>query len=98
MNTGRFLATNGFKMYVQWSYAKVPMYWLPKGWLPWYGEWILSFPRAPTGAVSIQVWQFACAAVIGVVFDAVKGVMTMIWETRAKAQEEKVKLKVEKMK
>jgi hypothetical protein len=39
--------------------------------VPWYGEWILSFPKAPRGSVSIMIWQYACSAVIGMVFEAV---------------------------
>ena len=27
-------------------------------------EWLLAFPRAQTGSVSIQVWGIACATVI----------------------------------
>lgn len=40
------------------------MFWIPSGWFPYYIEWLLSFPRAPVGSVSIQVWGMACAAVI----------------------------------
>ena len=35
--------------------------------MPWYVERILSFPRAPNGSVSIQVWGAACVTVIGIV-------------------------------
>jgi hypothetical protein len=40
------------------------MFWMPAGWLPYYVEWILSFPRAPLGSVSINVWGVACASMI----------------------------------
>jgi hypothetical protein len=37
--------------------------------VPWYVEWTLAFPRAPSGSVSINVWSAACAAVLTVVGD-----------------------------
>jgi tail-anchored protein insertion receptor len=53
------------------------MYWLPKGWLPWYGEWILAFPYAPRGSVSVQVWTMASGSILAMVIDAVKSVLTL---------------------
>jgi len=47
------------------------MFWIPQGWLPGYIEWILAFPRAPTGSVSMQVWWIACTTVITMVGEAV---------------------------
>ena len=49
------------------------MFWVPRGWVPYYVEWILSFPRAPLGSVSMQVWAAACLTVIVVCGEAVKG-------------------------
>lgn len=46
------------------------MFWIPKGWLPFWVEWILAFPRAPTGSVSIYIWSVACGSVIRMVSDA----------------------------
>ena len=46
------------------------MFWLPEGWVPYYVEWILSFPRAPLGSVSINVWGIACASMIALVAEA----------------------------
>ena len=46
------------------------MYWIPSGWLPSTAEWLLAFPRAPTGSISFQVWGLACASVIALVSDA----------------------------
>jgi hypothetical protein len=54
------------------------MYWLPKGWIPWYGEWILAFPYAPRGSVSVQVWQFACGAVLGMIFEALTALSALL--------------------
>lgn len=50
------------------------MFSLPSGWLPWQAEWVLSFPRAPMGTVSIQIWGGACAAVIELVVGTVTSV------------------------
>lgn len=35
-------------------------------------EWVLAFPRAPTGGVSVQVWGIACVSVIGMVGEGVQ--------------------------
>lgn len=48
------------------------MFWLPKGWVPGYVEWVLAFPRSPTGSVSIQVWGVACATAIKLVGAAIE--------------------------
>ena len=47
------------------------MFWIPQGWVPGYIEWVLSFPRAPKGSISIQLWHIACASVIGMISEAV---------------------------
>lgn len=49
------------------------MFWLPYGWFPYYAEWIISFPRAPLGSVSIASWQLACTGIIALVSDALRG-------------------------
>jgi hypothetical protein len=54
-------------MLIQFWFAKQPLFWLPRGWVPGYVEWILAFPRAPTGSISIQVWGIACASMISIV-------------------------------
>ena len=38
--------------------------------MPYYIEWILSFPKAPLGSISVQSWWIACASVILLVGDA----------------------------
>ncbi|MCJ1468637.1 GET complex subunit get1 [Pseudocyphellaria aurata] len=60
----RWIGTNGMRTIVQFWYAKRPLFWIPRGWVPWYIEWLLAFPRAPRGSVSIQIWGTACATVI----------------------------------
>jgi hypothetical protein len=64
------LSTNGLRLFLQFWYAKRALYWIPKGWAPYYAEWILSFPKAPLGSVSIQIWGIACANVISLVSEA----------------------------
>ncbi|KAI9755244.1 MAG: GET complex subunit get1 [Lichina confinis] len=61
VSVARWTATSGFRFLLQFWFTKEPIYWLPQGWLPYYVEWILSFPKAPLGGVSIQVWWMACA-------------------------------------
>ncbi|RYC63054.1 hypothetical protein CHU98_g3143 [Xylaria longipes] len=68
----RWPATSGVKFILPWIYGKEPMFWLPSGWFPYYVEWILSFPRAPLGSISIVSWQTACAAAVLLFSDAIK--------------------------
>lgn len=51
---------------------------MPRGWLPWYIEWLLAFPRAPTGSASIQAWGTACATVIQLVGAAVVAAWVLV--------------------
>ena len=53
------------------------MFWIPKGWVPGYVEWVLSFPRAPTGSVSILIWEMACATVVQMVLAAAASVLVL---------------------
>lgn len=54
------------------------MFWIPKGWVPYYAEWLLSFPRAPLGSISIQAWSLACAAIILLVSDALVATLALV--------------------
>lgn len=54
------------------------MFWIPKGWVPYYGEWLISFPRAPLGSVSINTWVLACNAIISLVGDALVAVIALV--------------------
>jgi hypothetical protein len=54
------------------------MFWIPKGWVPYYAEWLLSFPRAPLGSISIQAWSLACAAMILLVSDALVATIALV--------------------
>jgi len=46
--------------------------------VPWYVEWTLAFPRAPSGSVSINVWSAACAAVLKVLGDLVRYLLVVM--------------------
>ncbi|OJJ44795.1 hypothetical protein ASPZODRAFT_71287 [Penicilliopsis zonata CBS 506.65] len=78
----RWLSTNGLKLFLQFYYSKTAVFYLPPGWLPYYVEWVLSFPRAPLGSVSIQVWSSVCVAVIAAVTDIVTSVLSQITSQR----------------
>ncbi len=67
----RWGGTNGLRFFLQFWFAKQPLFWIPRGWVPGYVEWILAFPRAPTGSVSIQMWGIACATAVQLVSAAV---------------------------
>lgn len=37
----------------------------------------MSFPRAPVGSISVNVWAIACAAVVAMASEALVGVWTL---------------------
>jgi hypothetical protein len=77
-------------MLIQFWYAKEPMFWLPHGRIPYYGEWLLSCPRAPLGSISIQVWGMACAATILLVSDAIVAAVGLVMVSKTgKGQQKK---------
>jgi len=75
VSTIRWIGTQGLRFVLQFWFAKSPMFWVPAGWVPYHAEWILSFPRAPLGSVSINIWGIACASMIKLVAEA----MSAIW-------------------
>lgn len=85
----RWLITNGLRFFLQLWYAKQPLFWIPQGWVPGYVEWILAFPKAPTGSVSIQIWGIACASVISLVSEALVALYALV--TGKTANQEKRK-------
>lgn len=82
------------RMLLQFWFTKQPMFWLPHGFVPYYGEWILSFPRAPLGSVSIQVWGMACGAAILLVSEAIVALVGFVMEMKNKQPVKKAKEKV----
>ncbi|PQE09238.1 putative get1 protein [Rutstroemia sp. NJR-2017a WRK4] len=89
ISTLRWLGTNGLRMLLQFWFSKRAMFWLPKGWFPYYAEWLLSFPRAPMGSISIQAWTLACAAVILLVSDALVATVALVMGGVGVSQKEK---------
>ncbi|KAF2100465.1 hypothetical protein NA57DRAFT_74074 [Rhizodiscina lignyota] len=81
-STIRFLLTTFLRLFPQYYYSRSPLFWVPAGWAPWYVEWLLSFPRAPRGSISIQVWGIACAAVIKMVAEASWAVWILVQQSR----------------
>jgi tail-anchored protein insertion receptor len=78
VSTLRWLGTNGLRMFLQFWYSKQAMFWIPKGWIPYYAEWLLSFPRAPLGSISIQAWFLACTAITILVSDALVAIVALV--------------------
>lgn len=80
----RLLVTRAPQYAIPFWYATEPMFWLPHGWFPWYAEWIISFPRAPMGSVSIASWQLACTGVIALFSDLISGIYGLLVSTKQK--------------
>lgn len=70
INAFRLISVNGLRLFLQYMYKRRPLFWIPNGWLPYYAEWLLSFPMAPLGSVSIYMWSVACANVIQMLSNA----------------------------
>lgn len=81
VSTLRWLGTQGLRFILQFWFAKSPMFWIPAGWVPYYVEWILSFPRAPLGSVSINVWGIACASMLVLVSEALAAIWVLATKT-----------------
>ncbi|KAF9467443.1 WRB/Get1 family [Collybia nuda] len=62
-NSVIWILTTGLQFFVGWWYRKSAVFYLPQGWFGPLGWW-LAFPFAPTGSVSVGVWQMACKRVI----------------------------------
>jgi hypothetical protein len=73
------------------------MFWMPAGWLPYYVEWILSFPRAPLGSVSINVWGIACASMIALAAEGLAAVWVLVTHKPTPAAAEKQREKEQAM-
>ncbi|KAG0136740.1 CHD5-like protein-domain-containing protein [Tuber indicum] len=71
-------STSGAGWAVSLWYRREPIFWIPEGWVPGYVEWGLSFPKAPIGSVSIQVWTFAVAQVLRVVAPVIGSLITSV--------------------
>ena len=78
VSTLRWIGTNGLRFFLQFWYSKRPLFWIPRGWVPGYVEWLLAFPRAPTGSVSIQIWGIACATIVQLIGAAVVAGLVLV--------------------
>jgi hypothetical protein len=67
------------------------MFWLPYGWFPYWAEWIISFPRAPLGSVSIASWQLACTGMVTLVSELVTGIYGLVAASKHAPVQEKAK-------
>lgn len=63
--------------------------------MPYYAEWLLSFPRAPVGSISIQAWALACGAIILLVSDALGAAVALATGTGEKQKGEPMKMQGE---
>ncbi|OKL58966.1 Protein get1 [Talaromyces atroroseus] len=90
IKTARWLSTTGLRFFLQFYYTKTPVFELPAGWFPYPVEWILSFPRAPLGSVSNQVWGSACAAAITLVGDMIVAALQRGGQTTGNKQAQAV--------
>ncbi|ESK92101.1 coiled-coil protein [Moniliophthora roreri MCA 2997] len=64
-NSAIWILTTGLQFFVGWWYRKAPIFYLPPGWFGPFG-WILALPFAPSGSVSVGMWQMTCRRVIKV--------------------------------
>lgn len=78
----RWLTTSAPRWFLPFWYAREPMFWLPHGLFPYYAEWLISFPRAPLGSVSVASWQLACTGVIALAKDTIEALVSLFLETR----------------
>jgi hypothetical protein len=74
----RWVSTSGLKLFLQFRYNSTPVFVLPPGWFPYYVEWVLSFPKAPRGSVSVQVWSSVCGVVVRVLAELISTVLLWI--------------------
>ena len=95
VNLLRWLGTTGVRFLLQWWFTKRPMFWLPIGWVPGYVEWVLAFPRAPTGSVSIQIWGIACNTVVQLIGAGVAAGWLLVAEQRERGRKEKTKVGIQ---
>lgn len=89
VTSARWLCTSGLRWFLPFWYSREPMFWLPHGWFPYYAEWLISFPRAPLGSVSVASWQLACRGVIVLVADTIGAILKLVTDARPKAPQAK---------
>lgn len=80
----RMLLTRAPQYLIPFWYSQQPMFWLPHGWFPYYAEWLISFPRAPLGSVSIASWQLACTGMVVLLVDLITGIVGLVFSGKQK--------------
>lgn len=93
LTAARLISTRGAQWFLPMWYGRVPMFWLPYGWFPYYVEWFASFPRAPLGSVSIVVWQGACTGMLALVIETAVGILGLVAAGKQQSQGPKQKQK-----
>jgi tail-anchored protein insertion receptor len=96
-STARWISTNGLRYFIQFWYTKEAIFYIPAGWVPYWAEWLLSFPRAQLGSVSVQVWTVACATVVRLIGGVIVALYTVITKETVKVAE-KVSVETEEEK
>ncbi|KKY25527.1 putative chd5 domain-containing protein [Phaeomoniella chlamydospora] len=96
-SSARWVATAGLLTFLQFWNSKTPVFTYPRGWLPWYVEWILGFPRAPYGSVSVQVWGSACAVVVEIIGTSISAILIKGLATRQEQMKAETKQQTMKM-
>ncbi|GMK54109.1 hypothetical protein CspeluHIS016_0106950 [Cutaneotrichosporon spelunceum] len=71
-----WVITTGSSLFLAWYYRRVPVFWLPDGWLPRLVVSILAFPGAPKGSVSVGAWSAVCRQVLLALEHIVKSLRT----------------------
>lgn len=90
----RWTCTSGLRFALQFWHAKTPVFTYPRGWFPWYIEWLLGFPRCPYGGVSINVWSVACGTVIALAWDVGVYILQYVRGTKVGVEKQKIKVPV----
>ncbi|PSR78806.1 CHD5-like protein-domain-containing protein [Coniella lustricola] len=85
INAVRWFSTSGARWFLPFWFSREPLFWLPHGLFPYYAEWLISFPRAPLGSVSIVSWQLACTGVVALVADAISALLKLVDDARNQA-------------
>ncbi|KAK6339128.1 GET complex subunit get1 [Orbilia brochopaga] len=74
VSSSRWLLFSILGIFLQVWYRKEPVLWLPKGWLPGVVEWGLSFPQAPKGSISANIWSASAAVAFGIASHWIKSI------------------------
>ncbi|KAF0318697.1 Protein GET1 [Colletotrichum sp. SAR11_59] len=91
----RLLVTKVPQYGLPFWYSKEPMFWLPYGWFPYYAEWLMSFPKAPMGSVSIVSWQLACNGMVTLLTELITSILGLVLKAKQGQQQQgKAKVKV----